>query len=214
MNMDIREALSKLDTLDDDQWTGDGAPKIDAVKELLGHPVTRQEIVNAAPKFNRENPIVEDEIDPELDPMEEIKEVDRSGVEAIAAEEPMEVSAFLMALSKIPSDQLDDVMQVLKAQEQAVIEHRKRAEEMALRVRQAMMYTKVRIQREVPDIDNQKAIREYLESQQRTRAAKHALTHAVLKGIDLKQLDPRAAIDRAMARKTQRGTQRPIHPSR
>lgn len=212
--MDIREALSKLDTLDNDQWTGNGDPKIDAVKELLGRSVTRQEIVDAAPNFNRENPIVEDSTteDPLEDPI--VDEVDRSNLEAIINAEPMETSAFLVALAAIPADQLEDLMQVLRDQEQRVIEYRKRVEEMALRIRQSMMYTKARIQREVPDIDNQKAIRDYLDSQQRTRAAKHALTHAVLKGIDLKQLDPRAAIDRAMARKTQRGNQRPVHPSR
>ena len=56
--MNIREALSQLDTLDDDLWTSEGYPKIDAVKELLGRSVTRQEIVEAAPQFSRSNPIV------------------------------------------------------------------------------------------------------------------------------------------------------------
>ncbi len=213
--MDIREALSKLDTLDNDLWTSNGDPKIDAVKELLGRSVTRQEIVDAAPSFNRENPVIEDpkqEDPPEEQEIEPV--IDTSAVEAISAEEPLELGKFLAMMNEVPADQLNDLLEVLRVQEQSTIEYRKRVEEMALRVRQSIMHTKARIQREVPDIDNQKAIREYLESQQRTRAAKHALTHAVLKGIDLKQLDPRAAIDRAMARKTQRGTNRPVHPSR
>lgn len=210
--MDIKEALSKLDTLDNDQWTADGAPKIDAVKDLLGRAVTRQEIVDAAPAFSRENPMVDET--PDEPEVVETEAEDTSAIEAFAEEEPMELGEFLTMLQTIPATQLSAMLEVLRVQEQTVIEHRKRVEEMGLRVRQSVMHVKARIQREVPDVDNQTAIREYLDSQQKTRAAKHALTHAVLKGIDLKQLDPRSAIDRAMARKTQRGSNRPVHPSR
>lgn len=212
--MDIREALSKLDTMEDDHWTSSGDPKIDAVKDLLGRPVTRQEIVNAAPAFNRENPLIED-------PQEEVvpdpaltDEVDTSIVDLIASEEPMRIEKFLQLMNEVPPEQLSALLEVLRVQEQATTDHQKRLEEMSHRIRQSAMHTKARLDRELPDIDNQTAIREYLESQQRTREAKHALTYSVLKNIDLKQLDPRAAIDRAMARKTQRGTNRPVHPSR
>lgn len=213
--MDIKEALSKLDTLDNDQWTADGAPKIETVKELLGRAVTRQEIVDAAPKFSRENPLFDEAPEePTIDENPEPEIVDTSAIEAFADEEPMELGAFLDVLKTVPANQLTAMLEVLRVQEQGVIEHRKRVEEMGLRIRQSVMHVKARIQREVPDVDNQQAIRDYLNSQQQTRAAKHALTHAVLKGIDLKQLDPRAAIDRAMARKTTRGANRPVHPSR
>ena len=30
----ILEALGMMDAMDDEQWTGDGAPKVDAVAEL------------------------------------------------------------------------------------------------------------------------------------------------------------------------------------
>lgn len=53
--MDIKTALTKLDPSNDDHWTADGAPRIDAVVELTGDKsIKRQDITNAAPKFNRE----------------------------------------------------------------------------------------------------------------------------------------------------------------
>jgi len=52
----IRKALSEMDALDDDQWTTDGAPKVDVVADAANlKELKRAEIINAAPKFNREN---------------------------------------------------------------------------------------------------------------------------------------------------------------
>jgi hypothetical protein len=68
---------------------------------------------------------------------------------------------------------------------------------------------KSRIQREIPDISDREANMAYLKSQLEQRARKKAFTNEVLKGIKLSDLDPRAPIDRAFARKTARGTQRP-----
>lgn len=51
--MDIRTALSQLDPANDDHWTADGQPRIEAVNNVLGSAVRRQEIVDAAPDFTR-----------------------------------------------------------------------------------------------------------------------------------------------------------------
>lgn len=53
----ILAALRQLDPLNDDHWTANGDPRIDAVKSFVtdGVDVDRQTIVNAAPDFNREN---------------------------------------------------------------------------------------------------------------------------------------------------------------
>lgn len=58
--MDIKEALSNLDVLDDENWTQDGSPKVEKISELVGHTVTRAEIIDAAPKFTKENPVIDD----------------------------------------------------------------------------------------------------------------------------------------------------------
>lgn len=214
--MDIREALSQLDTLNDEHWTGEGAPKIDAVKELLGRPVTRQEIINAAPHFSRENPIVEIVEEEKSDPEEGQGEVlaeevifDSTLLDEFADRDPMDVNSFLGFLVTVPKEGLQELLEILQDQQKGIADNRKKLDEMDLRIRGAVLHTKARIQREIPDVSDREANMAYIKRQQELRAAKHAATHALLKGVDLKTLDPRAPIDRAMARKTQRGTNRP-----
>lgn len=52
----IREALAKLDAKNDDHWTENGMPRIDAlsIKDLK-----RAQVTEAAPLFNRANPTLE-----------------------------------------------------------------------------------------------------------------------------------------------------------
>lgn len=55
-NVTIQEALSKLDVNNDNHWTSDGLPKVDTVKMLTGNPaLTREQITQADPQFNRES---------------------------------------------------------------------------------------------------------------------------------------------------------------
>lgn len=213
--MDIREALSSLDTLDDSLWTSEGAPKIDAVKELLGRPVTRQEIIDVAPHFSRENPIVEEEkSDAEegqgvSEGRQEEVIVDSALLDEFAQKEPMDTNSFLGFLMTVPKESLQELLEVLQEQQQGIEANRKKLDEMDLRIRHSMLHTKARIQREIPDVSDREANMAYIKRQQELRAAKHAATTALLKGVDLKSLDPRAAIDRAMARKNTRGAARP-----
>lgn len=52
----IIDALMMMDSMDDDQWTTDGSPKVDVVNDLGElEGVTRAQILEAAPKFSREN---------------------------------------------------------------------------------------------------------------------------------------------------------------
>lgn len=51
----VRTALTKLDATNDDHWTGQGLPSVEAVRELSGNKdVSRQDIQALAPKLNRE----------------------------------------------------------------------------------------------------------------------------------------------------------------
>jgi hypothetical protein len=207
--MDIREALSQLDTLDDAVWTAEGFPKIEAVKELLGHPVSRQDIINAAPQFSRSNPIVDEK--PDQDPDFELPEVedDLSMLDVFADSAPMQPEAFLGFLKTVPKEGLQELLEILRQQQLTIGEQRKKLDEMDHLIRIATLHTKNRINREIPDVSDGEANRAYLKRQQELRAAKHAATTALLKGMDLKSLDPRSPIDRAMARKNARGTKRP-----
>lgn len=56
--MDIRTALAQLDPQDDEHWTMDGLPRVDAVAVLSGYDeVTRKEITDAAPGLTRDTPL-------------------------------------------------------------------------------------------------------------------------------------------------------------
>ncbi len=55
----IQEALLKLDTANDNHWTDDGLPRVDAVKFSAGIPtLTRDEITSASPGFSRTNAVI------------------------------------------------------------------------------------------------------------------------------------------------------------
>ena len=208
--MDIREALATLDTLDDEAWTSDGLPKIEAVKELLGRPVTRQEIVDAAPKFTRQNPELDSE--PEEQPQSTVQEtvepepVDLSDALSV---EPMNPNTFLAFLDRVPTSQLQELKDGLDGRKNEFRDLRGKLDEYDRLINIATTLVKSRIQREIPDISEREATQAYLKSQAELRARKKAFTNELLKGVKLSELDPRAPIDRAFARKTARGTQRP-----
>jgi hypothetical protein len=213
--MNIKEALASLDALDDEQWTQDGAPKTDVVSELVGHKVSRAEIIEAAPKFSRENMVVEDEKEPEVETETETEEtvLDNSVLEAFTEMEPMlpeELAAKV--LSKIDPMQLESVEKLLIEQIAVSAEKQKEIDEMNRRLKLSLATTRLWIKQLVPDMNNQQAIQQYIKRSQANRAAKNAAVQQILGGAklsDLVKLDPRAAIDRAFARKTARGGNRP-----
>ena len=47
--------LHQLDPENDAQWTSQNLPRLEAVEELMGQAVTRKELTEAAPDFNRES---------------------------------------------------------------------------------------------------------------------------------------------------------------
>lgn len=216
--MDIKEALASLDALDDEQWTQDGAPKTEVVSELVGHKVSRAEIIEAAPKFSRENMVVEDEEandkkEPEVKTEIEETVIDNSVLETFAEMDPMlpeELAANV--LSKIDPMQLESVEKLLIEQIAVSAAKQKEIDEMNRRLKLSLATTRLWIKQLVPDMNNQQAIQEYIKRSQANRAAKNAAVQQILGGAklsDLVKLDPRAAIDRAFARKTARGGNRP-----
>lgn len=219
--MNIQEALMSMDALDDDQWTGDGAPKVSAVEEVLGEKTTRQAIIEVAPEFSRENMVIasnepEEALpeggDQESDTDEEVLTVSTEIIEEYLSDDPMTEAQFIPLLMRVEPEQLGMMEQVLIEQlteaEAAIV----RATDLKNRVKRSLFFTRSRIKSEVPDVSNQEAIQAFIKSQTETRSAKIKYTREVLAGVDLKSLDPRAAIDRAMARKAGRGGSRPVRP--
>ena len=60
----IVAALDELDIDNDNHWTGDGDPRLEAVSEFLnGEKVTRAQVKDAAPHFTRTNPELAEIVD-------------------------------------------------------------------------------------------------------------------------------------------------------
>lgn len=203
--MDLKTALSQLDSLDDGHWTQEGLPRIEVLEGMVGEKLTRQQITDVAPKFSRssmELPEAEKEEVAAPSPAQEI-------LTKMAESEPMEPNQFAMAISRLPADALSAALQIVKDQMEDCNELIAKAEAMKNWIKINRQTITTAIQHRAPEPPNQTAISEYLQSQQDLRAAKVEATREILKGIDPKQLDPRAAIDRAFARKTARGGKRP-----
>ena len=121
-----------------------------------------------------------------------------------AATTPLSPAAF-----KAITSQLQELKDGLDGRKKEFRDLRGKLDEYDRLINIATTMVKSRIQREIPDISEREATQAYLQSQAELRARKKAFTNELLKGVKLSELDPRAPIDRAFARKTARGTQRP-----
>lgn len=216
--MDIKEALMNMDALDDDQWTQEGAPKIDVVSEMVGSKVTRQDIIDAAPEFTKDNMVVPDEDAGEDDEVteevtEEAAEPEMGAIEEYLEGDPLPEMDFIAFLNELDAATLNPLETVLVEQLAAIEATLSKAEDFKLRIKRSLAYTRNRIKAEIPDMDNQSAIQAFIKSQNEQRGIKAERTRELLQGVDLKSLDPRSAIDRAMARKNTRGGARPVRPN-
>lgn len=219
--MDIKEALAQLDTLDDDQWTADGAPKTEAVSEIVGSKVSRADITAAAPKFSRSNGDLEDP-EPEVETKQpEVAEaepeqapLDISVLEEFADMDPMLPNELAdKVLSKVDPRLLPEIDMIFAAQIAEFEQREKDMEELKRKLKLGRALTQTWIKQLVPDMSNQQAIQAYIRSSTEKRAAAAENIRNVLGGLkpaDIAKLDPRAPIDRAFARKTGRGAARPV----
>jgi hypothetical protein len=216
----IRDALARLDSMEDDHWTQDGSPRIDAVASFLGSSVTRQQIIDAAPHFSRMNTVIPVNKEEPKDG-EEGKLRQGEGDEEVVSDnffdyflngDLLEEQDFVLFLNTVPSRKLNELEEILIQQNDQALKAMKMAEDLLSLTKRHLAYTRSRIKAEVPDISNQEAIRAYLQKQQELREQREGVAREVKKLIDIRKLDPRSAIDRAMARKTARGNQRPVRP--
>lgn len=237
----ILEALAQLDPLDDDQWTADGAPRVDVVEKIVGEDVKRQDIVDADPEFNREKASKADDEETDNEDEETAtndaetstdndegsdddaeendeegegrqEEVTESAEILTKIDRPLTEREFASFLGDVPKEELEDVQAMLKMQLSEVQEDITKIKDLEGRIKRSISMTSSRIKQEFPNSTETDAIRSFITAQTEQRAAKVARRQEILKGIDIKDLDPRAPIDAAMARKTKRGTSRPVRP--
>lgn len=234
----ILTALAQLDPLDDDQWTADGAPKVETVSGLVGEAVKRQDIVNAAPDFNREKASAgdgsgedagdgtdgdqggdqpgnaDDTTDqPGAGDDEEVQlNLDLNNDDDELLEREMAPAEFQAWLRTVPKGQLEDIEAALKKQNDQVGQEVKALQDLQKRITVAVSMTRNRIKEAFPNSADAHAIRSFIESQTAARSALVERRQTILKGILPEELDYRAPIDAAMARKTKRGAQRSVRP--
>lgn len=84
-NEEIREAVFGLDPQNNEHWTADGLPRLDAVENMLGGDVSRKSVTNAAPDFNRtvaselvDAPVDEPPVETDEDESDETEAVQQS----------------------------------------------------------------------------------------------------------------------------------------
>jgi len=249
----IKAALAQLDPLDDDQWTADGAPKVEVVAGLVGEAVKRQDIINAAPDFNREKAGESPDNDEgdqgdagdqgndtndeggdagdQGDGAQENASADAEGTqtdpddqdpegnaetETVTNFEPvsreMSTSEFMAWIRTVPKEELEGIEAALKEQNDDIGAEINKLKDLQSRISQAVSITRTRIKEAFPNSANQHAIREFIASQAASRAERVGRRNEVLKGIKPDELEHRSPLDAAMARKTKRGTQRPVRP--
>ncbi len=200
--MDIRGALSKLDTTNDDHWTEDGLPRTTA----LGlKNVSRGQITAAAPGFTRYRPVLDDQPEgalPELPPAEvtsfQMESSEFGGGAPLGAEAPPPPPA--------PEPDADAAKAALDAADEAVAKAQKAATaaKAAEAAAQALRDQAIaRFDRERTPNEQQGVLMGYLQSVAPSKRAEVQKAQAEM-----------APIDKAHQRQVGFGKGRPNYPTR
>lgn len=216
----ILEALEELDQDNDAHWTMDGAPRLDALEEILGHQVSRKEVIDVSPKFMRqptapsEEPEVateatpeapidkEDEANDETDPPSTNAEPESPVEDVEAPKEPEAIDPptnFRQALELIAGNMellqealAEGTEQMLRAQREAT-EARARADELANMVN--TINRKIEHLTKSDPNHNTAGIRAYIDQQNKNRMARVAGLHRFQEMTKIDARDLAKAID-------------------
>jgi len=185
-NNPVTEALRLLDPKDDSHWTTDGAPRLDVVQALSGvSDLKRADLVALAPQFTRESmnfgPLFTDEGATD-GAAPEVDEVEQTRLALVAKQKEIDSQRAKINAETAALKKLQDEADVLtRALEPAGPTHQ----------------------------DNQRSIMAFLAGQNQVRIDRHNIRQAALRGIDPASLNAKSPLDQAMARKRQRGMNRP-----
>lgn len=209
---EIRAALLKLDAKNDDHWTEDGLPRVDA----LGLPkgIGRQAVTAAAPLFTRANMVVDEQ--PKAAPAETIA-AEPEKAPLVQGTVP---AGFVPPREAKPSEeQLAELEAELAAMQEVVDSHRASlaAKQSELDAAQKRLDALIVLKEKHTDRrhENMLGIRAVLERGKVERAAKAELANELRKvGVTAKLLQGKSPLDQAMARKTGHGMNRPNFSAR
>lgn len=187
----LGDALETLNPENDDHWTADGAPKLDALEMVMGEKVKRADVTKLFPLFTRkvsiENAVIaKAESETALEEAAKAPVIEEDTGEALhdavdKAEDLLnEARASLDASTIALGKAQENYASVLKARDDAY-----------------------------PPLTNTENIREFLDEQHRQRVARNS--GAFIRATDAAYL-AKAPVDKAFAAKRNRGTRRPVHP--
>ena len=192
----IREALAKLDKANDDHWTEDGLP----VLEALGGKFTREQVTAAAPKFTRETLDASAAPDPAEEPKDEKPEPE---VKPEPAQKETLSEEQLQAMIDEAQGQIEAAEAAKIKAEKDRVEAERRHSDLVKRKDTAF-----------PPPNQAQAFQAWQRSQQEQRLQRHKrIQQAFGGGVKPNEVDPRAPIDRAMARQEGHGRDRPTVPN-
>jgi hypothetical protein len=191
MNEKILAALAKLDRTNDNHWTQDHKPRIEAVRFLAGdQSVTREDIEAASPGFSR------------LPPQNSQEKVDAS---AATVQPSFDADAQTEQDAQVSTD--DEITTAKKRL--AVARDRKAEADQEFAAATLAVDKLIEAGAEPPETISRQ-IQAY-QARQREILEERATKLQALKGVPLKDILPqRAPIDIAFQRKTARGGQRPV----
>ncbi len=213
--MEIKEALSQLDSLNDDQWTTDGSPRVEVVSGILGRPVTRKEVTDAAPLFTRVNTDLDDgegsgeaqkgaegsnpPFADEMDEREDLQYITVADLEETSVEVDRRASAEDLRTRKA---RMEPILQAMKSS------YKDLGKQIA-GYEAKLDQVKDLLEEVAPNSSNGEAISDYIQAQAKLRMERVERRNIVLQGITEKDLKTKSPLDEAMTRKNTRGTNRP-----
>lgn len=231
----MRQMLLQIDPNDDELWTADGAPRVEVVANLIQNPdLRRSDITAAAPDFDRDmaRKLRDEGVVVDADQVQDIAlDEDDDDDSPSDTPDPAPPEAGDEGGATIMSRPFADVLRdpELCAEAVAHVEGRLRVlnkERATLDVEidklntqsQFLCAQRDRLERADPN-RNQREIHAALNASQEARAKRVAAAQAFIKAGTspqdvAQQLDGRAPIDKALARKSGHGVGRPDYPVR
>lgn len=229
--MNLQEALLSLEPLDGDQWTADGAPLLEVLKTLTGIAVSRQEVLSAAPDFNRksaekpedllmnskdkddEEPKEVEEADSPTaeEDVEDLPESSEQSEESVYSVDTTSMSAhdLIKLLQSTPESQLKDFREAVHETHKEVVRAKQDADKAMVHSKRLLDITKNFVKTVVPEQTNAENIRAYLDQSQATRLERVQRSRSALKGLSPEDFNSKSPLDMAMGHRRAKNTARP-----
>lgn len=210
MTEKIIEALKQLDVADESQWTKGGDPAVEAVSELAGETVTRQQIIDAAPKFNKENPVIDED---ETGNSEENSTEDTGATlnlspPEIPYEEVNDPTIFVNTYLKDKSqDDLAETVRTIQSDEEILSAEIREKEKLIQKIRQVKSVAREYYVSRFPETTFEESQKDFINKTQARKKANVGIANEFIGNI-AKSIGG-SQIDNVMSNKTGHGTKRP-----